>query len=57
MTEVATFTIGETAKYLNLPLTKIYELVKKPGFPATKFGGKEWRILMRKLDQWLDRQF
>lgn len=45
-------TVQETAEYLRLPLTKVYELVRIKDFPAVKIG-KSWRVLKDKLDKWL----
>lgn len=46
------FTVPETAQYLNIPVSKIYELVRAKDFPALKLG-KSWRIHKERLDQWL----
>lgn len=45
-------TVSQAAEYLNLPVSKIYELVRSKGFPALKLG-KHWRIHKERLDQWL----
>lgn len=45
-------TVPETAQYMRVPLSKIYELVHVKDFPAIKIG-KSWRIIKDKLDQWL----
>ena len=45
-------TVSQAAEYLNLPVSKIYELVKAKDFPALKLG-KSWRIHKERLDQWL----
>lgn len=47
--------IKQTSEYMNLPVSKVYELVKAKSFPAIKIG-KSWRILKDKLDQWLISQ-
>lgn len=44
-------TIDETASYLGLPKTTIYELTKDEAFPAKKLG-KSWRIHRESLDIW-----
>ena len=49
------FTVPQTAQYLNLPVSKVYELVRVKDFPAVKLG-KSWRILKDRLDQWLIKQ-
>ena len=53
--QAAVLTVPETAKYLSLPVSKVYELVKGKDFPAIKIG-KSWRILKDNLDQWLLKQ-
>jgi len=50
--QAAVLTVPETAKYLSLPVSKVYELVKGKDFPAIKMG-KNWRIHKEKLEQWL----
>jgi excisionase family DNA binding protein len=45
-------TIDETAHYLKLPVSKVYELVRAKDFPSVKLG-KHWRIFQDRLDQWL----
>jgi excisionase family DNA binding protein len=44
-------TIPQAAEYLNLPVSKVYELVRSKDFPAAKIG-KNWRIHRERLDQW-----
>ncbi|MDF2787997.1 MAG: Helix-turn-helix domain [Neobacillus sp.] len=44
-------TIDETASYLGLPKTTIYELTKGKEFPAKKLG-KSWRVHRQNLDLW-----
>ncbi len=45
----------ETAKYLNVPRSKVYELVHAKSFPSLKIG-KNWRVDGTKLDKWIDEQ-
>ncbi|CUH97405.1 hypothetical protein P22_3534 [Propionispora sp. 2/2-37] len=47
-------TVDETAEILQLPKTRVYELVWDRGFPAHKFG-KSWRIHKGKLEEWARR--
>lgn len=49
-------TIPETAAYLRLPLSKVYELVRIKSFPAAKLG-KNWRIHKDRLDRWWESQW
>lgn len=48
-------TIEETAKYLKVPESQIYTLVRCEGFPAFKVG-KHWRISKDLLDRWVEQQ-
>jgi excisionase family DNA binding protein len=48
-------TITETAEYLRVPTSKVYELVRVKSFPAVKLG-KSWRIMKDRLDIWLEEQ-
>ncbi len=50
--ESALLTVPETAEYLNIPVSKVYELVRSKTFPAVKLG-KNWRIMKGQLDSWL----
>lgn len=43
-------TIPQTAKYLQIPVSKVYELIRGKEFPAVKIG-KNWRIIKDRLDQ------
>ncbi len=49
-------TIPETAAYLRLPLSKVYELVRSKGFPSAKLG-KTWRVHRGRLDAWWELQW
>jgi excisionase family DNA binding protein len=49
-------TVDEAAKFLNVPKKTIYILTTKKGFPASKFGGKQWRIHNEKLARWAEIQ-
>ncbi len=53
--ESCMMTVPETAQYLNIPVSKVYELVKSQDFPAAKIG-KNWRIPKNRLEPWLDSQ-
>lgn len=48
-------TVPQAAERLNLPVTKVYELVRSKDFPAAKIG-KSWRIHGDRLDQWFEKQ-
>lgn len=45
-------TVPQTAAYLNIPMSKVYELARSKSFPAVKLG-KNWRILKDQLQPWL----
>ncbi len=49
------FTVSETANYLCIPRTKVYELVKSKDFPSIRYG-KTWRVDSSKLEKWIDEQ-
>lgn len=49
---ITLLSIPQTAERLNLPVSKIYVLVRSKDFPAIKLG-KSWRILSDKLDEWV----
>ena len=53
--ESCMMTVPETAEYLNIPLSKVYELVNSKDFPAAKIG-KNWRIPRDRLEPWIDSQ-
>lgn len=48
-------TVTETAKYLKIPLSKVYQLVGSGDFPSAKIG-KNWRIPQERLEAWVDAQ-
>ena len=48
-------TIQEGAAVLNVPISKVYQLVKSKSFPSLKIGGT-WRIDGDKLGKWIDKQ-
>jgi excisionase family DNA binding protein len=47
-------TLDETAEILQLPKTRVYQLVRDRSFPAHKFG-TQWRIHREKLEEWARR--
>ncbi len=53
--ESCMMTVSQTAEYLNIPLSKVYELVNSEDFPAAKIG-KNWRIPKDRLEPWIDCQ-
>ncbi len=45
-------TVDQTAEYLDIPVSKVYELVRGKNFPAIKLG-KSWHTVRDKRDQGL----
>ena len=50
--ESCMMTVPQTAEYMNIPVSKVYELVRSKNFPAVKLG-KNWRIMKDQLTLWL----
>ena len=50
--ESCMMTVSQTAEYLNIPVSKVYELVRSRSFPAVKLG-KNWRVIKEQLSPWL----
>jgi excisionase family DNA binding protein len=48
-------TVNEGAEVLNVPISKVYQLVRSKNFPSLKVGGV-WRIDSQKMDRWIDKQ-
>ena len=45
-------TLEETAQYLKMGKSTLYDLARKGGVPAHKMG-REWRFDAEELDAWL----
>ncbi len=52
MKEIKLITVKEAAAYLELPLSRAYQLVRVKGFPSLRVGCS-WRIDQNQLDQWV----
>lgn len=52
MNDVKLITVKEASKYLRLPLSRIYQLVRVKAFPSIQMGGS-WRIDQNQLDSWV----
>jgi len=48
-------TVEETATYLNISLSKTYELCRRRSFPSVKLG-VQWRVNKNALDEWFIKQ-
>ena len=53
--ESPVMTVAQTAEYLQMPVSTIYELVRHCEFPALKIG-KSWRVVRKDLDEWMQKQ-
>jgi excisionase family DNA binding protein len=49
------FTIIELAKYLKIPKSTLYKLVRSGSVPCLKLG-KHWRFHKDSIDAWLTQQ-
>jgi len=47
--------VEETAEYLNISLSKAYELCRKRSFPSVKLG-VAWKVNKNALDEWFLKQ-
>ena len=45
----------QMCKNVGIGPNKIYGLVKEPGFPSVKLGGRYY-VLVDKVNEWLERQ-
>ena len=50
-----TLTVDQMAKVMNISRNTAYELVKQPGFPSIKIGGRFF-VLIDKVNDWLEEQ-
>jgi excisionase family DNA binding protein len=46
--------VHEVSDYLNLGVTKLYQLIERKAIPASKVG-RQYRFLRRAIDAWLMR--
>ena len=46
-------TIGETSKYLRVPLSSMYKLAQESKIPCQKVG-RHWRFRREAIDRWLE---
>jgi len=49
--ETAFLTVEATARYLDVPISQVYALVKTKGFPVKRIG-RHYRIHWESLKQW-----
>jgi len=47
-------TIGETSKYLRVPVSSLYKLAQLGKIPCQKVG-RHWRFRREAIDRWLDK--
>lgn len=47
-------TMEQVADYLQLSLRHVYRLIQVEGLPASKVGGRVYRVKPHELDAWLD---
>ena len=45
------YTVPEVARYLGVPVSQVYALVRSKGFPVKKIG-RHYRILKTGLENW-----
>ena len=45
----------QMSKNVAIGTNKIYAMIKEPGFPSVKIGGRFY-VLADKLDEWLEQQ-
>ena len=50
--EKSCLSISEVAKYLGLPVSTVYRLVKRGAIPGFKVGG-QWRFTRENLEAWI----
>ncbi len=50
-----TLTVMETARTLNISKNVAYALMRKPGFPSIRVGGR-WIVPVAALERWLAEQ-
>ena len=55
-TEKMTVSVEEMAALIGVSRSVAYQLVKEPGFPSIRVGGRRLIIPVKSLERWLDER-